>query len=158
MAVYEGLQHGDVWSEWTRPAVITQADVDGFTAVIGDENPIHKGSMTPRAVVPGSLTACLFSRYLAERAPVKVPGYTTVLAKVHSEFSGFIFVSEAVVMRYRMHPPIVSRMGADLNGEFCIRVQGNDGDCIVGSFRLSLIEEALFARLMKLALKRTLAL
>jgi len=109
------------FSEWGPVVTITQEQVDCFTALTGDGNPIHKAGNPQMSmpIVPGLLELALLPRLLPGGLPLEVPGHIILNRKVECEFKRPVTVGTGICMRYRPHGELVlERVGVSAHFEF----------------------------------------
>ena len=94
---YDQIETGHKESFTVR---VTQADMDKFREITGDDNPLHQdpeyaGSLGhPGCVVFGMLTAS----YLSTLAGVYLPGQHSLIHSVKTKFSGAVYVGDELTI------------------------------------------------------------
>lgn len=113
----------DEGAKWGPRVTVDQNMVDAFTALTGDENPIHKVGAESGAIVPGLLTLALLPKLtpLAKRSDIG--GFTVINRGVVCEFSRKVPVEGTIRMGFCPETPTVDRLGVHLPTSFWIGLE-----------------------------------
>jgi hypothetical protein len=125
------------WSPYGPPIQVTQETVDAFTALTGDDNPIHRAS-AQFPCVPGFLTLALMPKLFGRELPMQAPGRRLLIAELTPRFGRLLPVSALIKMRYKGITLLSDRMNVKAVFDFEIARVDTKKNVVEGQIQLCL--------------------
>lgn len=129
-------------NNWGPLVTIDQNMVDTFTALTGDNNPMHKVGTRRNVVVPGLLILGLLPKLSPLSRRTEIDGRAVVNLGASINFLLPVFVGKGIRMRYTLMSPKVNDCGVldlSVRADFDIGLEPLMKTAAVGEIKLKLL-------------------